>query len=123
MLVLGVVFKIVDFGGGFGVFYVYFDKMLDFVLVVDGVFVLLMDIDQDLEFVGLNLMVEFGCYFSVLVGFYVVWVMSVKEFYGEVFVIIDGGMYYYFVVLGNFGQVLKKDYLVVLVNCLNEVGD
>jgi diaminopimelate decarboxylase len=123
MLALGVALKTVDFGGGLGVPYVHSDKTLDLALVADGVSALLTDIDQDPELAGLNLMVEPGRYLSAPAGLYAARVTSVKESYGEVFAITDGGMHHHLAASGNLGQVLKKDYPVVLANRLNEAGD
>jgi diaminopimelate decarboxylase len=120
---LGVELKTLDFGGGLGVPYVASDKRLDLGQVATGVMSLLEQIDQDADLAPLNLMVEPGRFLAGPGGLYAARVTSVKESYGEVFAITDGGMHHHLAASGNLGQVLKKDYPVILANRLNDTGD
>ncbi|MEM7327230.1 MAG: type III PLP-dependent enzyme [Pseudomonadota bacterium] len=120
---MGAALKTLDFGGGLGVPYVQSDKHLDLEQVALGVTSLLETIDQDSELAALNLMVEPGRFLAGPGGLYAARVTSVKESYGEVFAITDGGMHHHLAASGNLGQVLKKDYPVILANRLTDSGD
>lgn len=123
MIDLGAELKTLDFGGGLGVPYVQSDKHLDLAQVAVGVVSLLETIDQDPDLASLNLMVEPGRFLAGPGGLYAARVTSVKESYGEVFAITDGGMHHHLAASGNLGQVLKKDYPVILANRLTDSGD
>ncbi|MEM9571094.1 MAG: type III PLP-dependent enzyme [Pseudomonadota bacterium] len=123
MIELGAELKTLDFGGGLGVPYVQSDKHLDLDQVAVGVVSLLEMIDQDPDLASLNLMVEPGRFLAGPGGLYAARVTSVKESYGEVFAITDGGMHHHLAASGNLGQVLKKDYPVILANRLTDSGD
>lgn len=123
MIKMGAALKTLDFGGGLGVPYVQSDKHLDLDQVAVGVVSLLETIDQDPDLAPLNLMVEPGRFLAGSGGLYAARVTSVKESYGETFAITDGGMHHHLAASGNLGQVLKKDYPVVLANRLFDTGD
>jgi len=123
MIELGVALETMDFGGGLGVPYFKSDKPLDLSIVSEGVKELLKEIDQDPSLAKLKLMVEPGRFLSAPAGLYATSVTSVKSSFDEVFAVTDGGMHHHLAATGNLGQVIKKDYPIILANRLLDAGD
>lgn len=117
--VSGVVLLYCNFGGGMGIFYFLGDMLVDVVWVGE----LLGEQFEWLFFVlvCIEFCIELGCYLVGQVGVYVICIVDCKISYGEVFFVIDGGLYYQFVVLGNFGMVVWCNYLVVIVIWIDQL--
>ena len=63
-----------------------------------------------------ELIVELGRYLVGEAGYYVCRVIDRKLSRGKVFLVTDGGLHHHLAASGNFGQVLRKNYPVVIGN-------
>ncbi len=61
-------------------------------------------------------MIELGRYLVGEAGIYVCRVLDRKISRGQVFLITDGGLHHHLAASGNFGQVLRKNYPVLIGN-------
>jgi diaminopimelate decarboxylase len=61
-----------------------------------------------------ELVIELGRYLVGEAGVYVSRVVDRKLSRGEVFLIVDGGLHHHLAASGNFGQVIRKNYPVVV---------
>ena len=100
----------INLGGGFGVSY-HDDKKLNIKKIADGV-------KKAIENYGKVtksnpcFILELGRYLVAEAGIYVAKVVSYKESRGKLFFILDGGMNHHLAASGNFGQMLRKNFLV-----------
>jgi diaminopimelate decarboxylase len=60
--------------------------------------------------------IELGRYIVGEAGVYVCRVIDRKVSRGQVFLVVDGGMHHHLAASGNFGQVIRKNYPVVIGN-------
>ncbi len=102
------------FGGGFGVPYFPGDKALQ----VGDLGSLLENLAQQAarELPGAELQLELGRYIVAEAGFYVAKVIDRKHSRGRVFLVVDGGMNHHLAATGNLGQVIRRDYPVLIGN-------
>ena len=63
-----------------------------------------------------RLVIELGRYLVGEAGIYVCRVLDRKHSRGEVFLVTDGGLHHHLAASGNFGQVIRKNYPVVIGN-------
>jgi diaminopimelate decarboxylase len=63
-----------------------------------------------------ELVIELGRYLVGEAGLYVCRVLDRKVSRGETFLVTDGGLHHHLAASGNFGQVLRKNYPVVIGN-------
>lgn len=63
-----------------------------------------------------QLMIELGRYLVGEAGIYVCRVLDRKVSRGQVFLVTDGGLHHHLAASGNFGQVVRKNYPVVIGN-------
>lgn len=108
--------KTVDLGGGLGIPYFAGDKPLDLAAIrarAPEMFAAATKLPglQDATFI-----LEPGRFLAGPAGIYLARVLSVKQSRGTTFVIVDGGMHHHLAASGNLGQVIKKDYPIVLAN-------
>jgi diaminopimelate decarboxylase len=68
---------------------------------------------------GADLVVELGRYIVGEAGIYVCRVVDRKISRGHVFLVTDGGLHHHLAASGNFGQVIRKNYPVVIGNRVN----
>lgn len=61
-----------------------------------------------------QVVIELGRYIVGEAGLYVCRVIERKISRGQVFLITDGGLHHHLAASGNFGQVIRKNYLVVV---------
>jgi diaminopimelate decarboxylase len=61
-----------------------------------------------------EVVVELGRYLVGEAGYYVARVTDIKDSQGQTFVMVDGGLHHHLSNSGNFGQVLRKNYPVVI---------
>jgi diaminopimelate decarboxylase len=111
--------RYVNLGGGFGI--PYFDK----------------DTPLDLSAIGANLaeliertiapslpetrvVIELGRYIVGECGVYVTRVVDRKVSRGRTYLVVDGGMHHQLAASGNFGQVIRRNYPIVVGNRLSE---
>jgi diaminopimelate decarboxylase len=63
--------------------------------------------------------VELGRYIVGEAGLYVTRIVDRKESRGQIFLITDGGLHHQLAASGNFGQVIRRNYPLVIGNKVN----
>ena len=71
---------------------------------------------------GAELVIELGRYLVGEAGLYVCRVVDRKVSRGEVFLLTDGGLHHHLAASGNFGQVIRKNYPVLIGNRVRGAG-
>ena len=106
----------INLGGGWGIPYFPGEQALDLAPVA----AMLAQVQSDLEgaLPAARLVVELGRYLVGEAGVYVARVMDRKVSRGQVFLVTDGGMHHHLAASGNFGQVIRRNYPVVIGNRL-----
>ena len=106
----------VNLGGGWGIPYFPGEKALDLAPVVEAVTQVQADLARALP--EARLVLELGRYLVGEAGIYVARVVDRKVSRGQVFLVTDGGMHQHLAASGNFGQVVRRNYPVVIGNRL-----
>ncbi len=106
----------IDFGGGFGVPYFRDSTRFDLRCFGLGYRRLVQRCVHDPRLARARLIVELGRYLVAEAGVYVTRVVDVKTSRGTTFVVTDGGMNHHIAATGNFGQVFRKPYPLVVLN-------
>ena len=103
-------------GGGFGVPYFAGQQELD----LDAVGKHLHSLMQDYQsvFAETDIILELGRYLVADAGVYLCKVTDKKVSRGETFLITNGGLHHSLAASGNFGQVIRKNYPVLIANKL-----
>lgn len=107
-----------NLGGGLGVPYFPGNQPIDLGLLGSGLSEIVKVMEAPLK--GKKLILELGRYIMAAAGYYVCRVNDVKRSRGEVFVMVDGGMHHHLANSGNLGQLLRKNYPVVIANKLDQ---
>jgi diaminopimelate decarboxylase len=106
--------KRINIGGGFGIPYFPADQPLNLTDVGHGLATIL---QQHKPWLGTaRVIVELGRYLVGETGVYLTRVIDRKESYGETFLVTDGGLHHQLAASGNFGQVLRRNYPIVVAN-------
>jgi diaminopimelate decarboxylase len=108
----------VNLGGGFGIPYFPGERPLDIGAVGHALAEALSNIDPILANARFSL--ELGRYLVGEAGIYVCRVLERKVSRGQVFLITDGGLHHHLAASGNFGQVIRKNYPLVLPDRITE---
>jgi diaminopimelate decarboxylase len=103
--------RVVNIGGGFGIPYFPGEKPLDLGPIARNLAELANRIPE-----GTELVVELGRYIVGEAGLYVCRVVDRKISRDQVFLVTDGGLHHHLAASGNFGQVLRKNYPVLIGN-------
>jgi diaminopimelate decarboxylase len=106
--------RVLNLGGGFGIPYFPGDTLLDLVPIADNLATLADQAARDLP--QAQLIIELGRYLVGEAGVYVCRVIDRKVSRGQVFLICDGGLHHHLAASGNFGQVIRKNYPVIIGN-------
>ena len=106
--------KTLNIGGGFGIPYFPNERPLDLAPIAAGLAQLADDAARQLP--QARLVIELGRYLVGEAGIYVCRVLDRKISRGQVFLVTDGGLHHHLAASGNFGQVLRKNYPVVIGN-------
>lgn len=106
--------RLLNIGGGFGIPYFPGESPFDLAAVGANLARLLDSIDPILAHA--QLVVELGRFLVGEAGIYVCRVIDRKISRGKVFLITDGGLHHHLAASGNFGQVIRKNYPVVVGN-------
>ena len=109
----------VDFGGGLGIPYFEGDQELDLEAYGREVRDLLAGLEDE-TFASTRFLVEPGRYLAGEAGIYVARVLDVKASRGKTYAVLDGGMNHHLAASGNLGQVIKRNFPVVVLNRLDE---
>jgi diaminopimelate decarboxylase len=107
-----------NIGGGFGVPYFANEKVLDVSAIADNLQALIKQYNTLVS--GLELTLELGRYLVAEAGVYVCKVVDKKVSRGTNYLVCDGGLHHHLANSGNFGQVIRKNYPVVIGNKLNK---
>lgn len=105
---------VLNIGGGYGIPLFPGDKRLDLAPIGDNLARRMDEVAQRLD--DTRVAIELGRYLVGEAGLYVCEVVDRKLSRGEVFVVTNGGMHHHLAASGNFGQVLRKNYPVVVAN-------
>jgi diaminopimelate decarboxylase len=106
--------RTLNMGGGFGVPYFPGDEPLDLPAVGQNLNRLLKAAKNDLQ--QTRIVIELGRYVVAEAGVYVCRIIERKESRGQVFLVTDGGLHHHLAATGNFGQVIRKNYPVIIGN-------
>ncbi len=110
----GLEFPQLNIGGGYGIAYFPGESELDLHAVGSA---LSDSLERHADTLGATeVVVELGRYLVGEAGYYVTRVTDIKESQGHTFVMVDGGLHHHLANSGNFGQILRKNYPVVLGN-------
>lgn len=103
-----------NIGGGFGIPYFPGDRALDLAPIGQNLAELVAQARTALP--DARVVVELGRYLVGEAGIYVCRVLDRKISRGRVFLVTDGGLHHHLAASGNFGQVLRKNYPVIIGN-------
>ena len=106
--------RLLNIGGGFGVPYFPGDKELDLKSVCKNLHRLIDETKKHAP--NTKIEIELGRYIVAESGIYVCRVLERKISRKRVFLITDGGLHHHLAASGNFGQVIRKNYPVVVGN-------
>ncbi len=104
-----------NLGGGFGIPYSPQDSPLDLDAVGANLTDLLVNVISP-ALPGTRTVVELGRYLVGESGVYVTRAVDVKESRGAVYVVVDGGMHHQLAASGNFGQVIRRNFPLMIGN-------
>ncbi len=106
--------RLLNLGGGFGIPYFDKDEEMDVADVGKHLEALLKTYQP--RFPKARFVIELGRYLVGECGLYVARVLYKKESRGKTFLVIDGGMNHHLAASGNFGQILRKNFPIVIGN-------
>lgn len=106
--------RTLNIGGGFGIPYFPGEGRLDLEAVGANLTLLLPGVLLALP--GVQVQIELGRYLVAEAGIYVSRVIERKVSRGQVYLVTDGGLHHHLAASGNFGQVIRKNYPVVIGN-------
>jgi diaminopimelate decarboxylase len=106
--------RTLNIGGGFGIPYFPGDERLDLALVGRNLASILDGLDSRLP--QAQVVLELGRFLVGEAGIYVCRVIDRKISRGHCFLVTDGGLHHHLAASGNFGQVLRKNYPVLVGN-------
>ena len=106
--------RLLNIGGGFGVPYFPGERALDVVAVGENLQRCMVEAERQLP--GVRIALELGRYIVAEAGIYVCRVLERKISRGRVFLVTDGGLHHHLAASGNFGQVIRKNFPVVIGN-------
>lgn len=109
--------RVLNIGGGFGIPYFPGELPLDIAPIGKNLAALTQQASKDLP--QAELVIELGRYLVGEAGIYVCRVIDRKVSRGQVYLVTDGGMHHHLAASGNFGQVIRKNYPVVVGNKVN----
>jgi diaminopimelate decarboxylase len=110
--------RLLNLGGGFGIPYFPGEKTLDLAPIGTNLRDLAPRIKAALP--EAHVVLELGRFLVGESGVYVCRVLDRKLSRGQVFLVTDGGLHHHLAASGNFGQVLRKNYPVLIAN---RIGD
>ena len=103
-----------NIGGGFGIPYFPGDKTLDLEIIGERLATLMLRVKNYLP--EARIVLELGRFLVGEAGVYVCRVIDRKISRGHVFLVTDGGLHHHLAASGNFGQVIRKNYPVLVGN-------
>lgn len=112
---------LLNLGGGFGIPYFPGEQPLDLAAVGANLGALMPNASRD--FPEAEFVIELGRFFVGEAGLYVSRVVERKESRGQLFLVMDGGLHHHLAASGNFGQVIRKNYPVLVGNRVEPEGE
>jgi len=109
--------RLLNIGGGFGIPYFPGESPLDILSIGKHLHNLLPEFKDRLP--KAELIVELGRYLVGEAGIYICKITDKKFSRGQLFYITDGGLHHHLAASGNFGQVIRKNYPVVIGTKMN----
>jgi diaminopimelate decarboxylase len=106
--------RTLNLGGGFGIPYFPGERSLDLAPIAENLRELVPHARAQLPQV--ELILELGRYLVGESGVYCCQVLDRKISRGHVYLVTNGGLHHHLAASGNFGQVLRKNYPVVVAN-------
>jgi diaminopimelate decarboxylase len=106
--------RTLNIGGGFGIPYFANERSLDLASIGAHLKGLVEEAARRLPEAAL--VIELGRYLVGEAGIYVCRVIDRKVSRGQTFLVTDGGLHHHLAASGNFGQVLRKNYPVLIGN-------
>jgi diaminopimelate decarboxylase len=110
-----------NLGGGFGIPYFEKDRPLD-VAAVGAKLAQLLERTVRVQFPQARVVIELGRYIVGECGVYVTRIVDRKESRGRTFLVVDGGLHHQLAASGNFGQVIRRNYPIVIGNRMDETA-
>ncbi len=110
--------RLLNLGGGFGIPYFPGEEHLDLRPIGANMNELVPVIKAALP--EAHTVLELGRYLVGESGVYVCRILDKKISRGQVFLVVDGGLHHHLAASGNFGQVLRKNYPVLVANRIDE---
>ena len=106
--------RLLNIGGGFGIPYFPGEERLDLQAVGNHLHEVLTQYAPQMP--AAQVVIELGRYLVGEAGVYVTRIIDRKESRGQVYLVTDGGLHHQLAASGNFGQVIRKNYPVVIGN-------
>jgi diaminopimelate decarboxylase len=114
--------RYLNLGGGFGIPYSDKDQPPD-LQHVGGTLAELTERALRPNVPGARIIVELGRYIVGECGVYVTRVVDRKKSRGQTYLVVDGGLHHQLAASGNFGQVIRRNYPLVVGNRLDKTPD
>jgi diaminopimelate decarboxylase len=111
--------RLLNIGGGLGIPYFPGEGRLDLAPISSNLTQLVAQAATQLP--QAKLVIELGRYLVGEAGLYICRVRDRKLSRGQVFLVTDGGLHHHLAASGNFGQVIRKNYPVMIANRANAV--
>jgi diaminopimelate decarboxylase len=112
----------VNLGGGFGIPYFAKDEPIDLAAVGDNL-ATLVDGPLARELPEAEPVIELGRYIVGECGVYVTKIIDRKVSRGETYLVVDGGLHHQLAASGNFGQVIRRNYPLVVGTRMDAPAD
>lgn len=109
-----------NIGGGLGIPYFPGEQPVDLAAIGANLHELSRRAQQKLP--GTRLIMELGRYLVGEAGYYVCRILDRKESRGRIFLVTDGGLHHHLAASGNFGQVIRKNYPVVIATRMGQAA-
>jgi diaminopimelate decarboxylase len=112
--------RYLNLGGGFGIPYFEKDRALDLVPVGKRLAELVETAIRP-ALPDAKIVIELGRYLVGEAGVYVTKVVDRKVSRGRVYLVVDGGLHHQLAASGNFGQVIRRNYPIVIGNKMKKL--
>ncbi|MEK1893299.1 MAG: pyridoxal-dependent decarboxylase, exosortase A system-associated [Rhizobium sp.] len=112
--------RYLNLGGGFGIPYFEKDRALDLVPVGKRLTELVETAIRP-ALPDAKIVIELGRYLVGEAGVYVTKVVDRKVSRGRVYLVVDGGLHHQLAASGNFGQVIRRNYPIVIGNKMKKL--
>ncbi|MBB5873476.1 diaminopimelate decarboxylase [Allocatelliglobosispora scoriae] len=111
--------RYLNLGGGFGIPYASRDVPLDLAAVGDNL-AKLVDGEIRTGLPSARVVIELGRYLVGEAGVYVTRIVDRKQSRGKTFLVVDGGLHHQLAATGNLGQVIRRNYPIMVANRADE---